>query len=548
MGNEVRIRATVKDEVSGPLGRIRDKFDHLGRSQGFKSLAQGVGMGVGIAAWNGLTVAAGATVGVFGDAISSAIEEQKNIAKLDAALRANVEGWDGNTKAIEAQIRSRERLAFSDDDLRDSLALLVAATNDVGKAQAIQATAMDLARLKGIDLRTASEALIKVEAGQFRALKSLGIELRKGATQTEALAAVQAVASGQAAAYAETLTGKAEAAQIRFNDKMEEAGTHALPLISDALTTVTAGLDALEGQSPQTTEEIIDLVEAVSRFTPAGALLRDEVHKIGGTLKPAERAADRYNRAIGTAASKTSDLGDKAEDAKGDIKDLRDELTKAAEQIIDDYYKPLDEWDAYTDARREIRQAQRVLSSKTANAQEREDARDTVRTASRAVEEAAIQFIKTGKYSKKQFDTIISDLDTQIRTATGREKQHLKELRAELMKLNGLTAYINIVTKIREVGVGATVHGDGRASGGPVLPYKTYTVGEKGPETLVMGQTGGFVIPNGGGAPMGVPAGAGMGGGIHLHFHSVTQPTAAQGQELARTVGPFIRDYLARRG
>jgi hypothetical protein len=40
----------------------------------------------------------------------------------------------------------------------------------------------------------------------------------------------------------------------------------------------------------------------------------------------------------------------------------------------------------------------------------------------------------------------------------------------------------------------------GRAGGGSVLPNSVYTVGEKGPETLVMGARGGTVIPNGGGA------------------------------------------------
>ncbi len=47
-----------------------------------------------------------------------------------------------------------------------------------------------------------------------------------------------------------------------------------------------------------------------------------------------------------------------------------------------------------------------------------------------------------------------------------------------------------------------------RASGGPVLPGGTYTVGERGPETLVMGGAGGMVIP-----------GAGTSGG---HGHGVT--------------------------
>lgn len=38
----------------------------------------------------------------------------------------------------------------------------------------------------------------------------------------------------------------------------------------------------------------------------------------------------------------------------------------------------------------------------------------------------------------------------------------------------------------------------GRASGGPVIPGGVYTVGEQGPETLVMGSRGGYVVPNAG--------------------------------------------------
>lgn len=44
----------------------------------------------------------------------------------------------------------------------------------------------------------------------------------------------------------------------------------------------------------------------------------------------------------------------------------------------------------------------------------------------------------------------------------------------------------------------AAPHLPNRASGGPVLPGGMYTVGENGPETLVMGSNGGMVIPSGG--------------------------------------------------
>jgi len=129
--------------------------------------------------------------------VRSAIDDEASVQRLTSALRANVAGWDGNLDAINKNIEAGMRLGFTDDDLRESLAFLTGATHDIGKAQEIQSTAMDLARFKGIDLKSATEALVKVEAGRFRILASLGIQLKAGATQTEALAAVQAIAAGQ---------------------------------------------------------------------------------------------------------------------------------------------------------------------------------------------------------------------------------------------------------------------------------------------------------------------------------------------------------------
>jgi hypothetical protein len=54
--------------------------------------------------------------------------------------------------------------------------------------------------------------------------------------------------------------------------------------------------------------------------------------------------------------------------------------------------------------------------------------------------------------------------------------------------------------------------GPNLASGGSALPGHTYTVGEEGPETLVMGQRGGMVIPNAGG-------GGGSPGGHQITFN-----------------------------
>lgn len=176
-------------------------------------------------------------VGFLGDAAKAAADEQVNIARLDTSLKANIANWDGNTKAIEDTISKREDLAFSDDELRGSLSTLVGATHDVNKAFAIQQTAMDLARYKNISLEDASNALIKVEGGHYRALQQLGIQISSTATQTEALAAVQKVASGQAAAYADTEAGHMKRLGIAWQDFIETLGGYVL-IIPDVISSL----------------------------------------------------------------------------------------------------------------------------------------------------------------------------------------------------------------------------------------------------------------------------------------------------------------------
>jgi hypothetical protein len=234
--NTLKFRATMDDQVSPKLTGIHGKFDQLGKSKGYRQFTQGLGMGAGIAAFNLIGQAVGKVFDVLGDATRAAIEDQQSQAKLGAALVANVKNFYGNTAAIERVLKARMALGFSDDEQRDSLALLVAATGDVTKALTTQRTAMDLARLKGISLGDASEALVKVEAGQFRILKSLGIELANGATQTEALAAVQAVAAGQAEDYSATTSGAVLAMQVQFNELQEEIGQELLPILLELAT------------------------------------------------------------------------------------------------------------------------------------------------------------------------------------------------------------------------------------------------------------------------------------------------------------------------
>lgn len=292
-------------------------------SQGFKKAFSGAELGKGLVQGLGLAGALGAAnlaasavsgfVDVLKDAVGAALEEEASISKLDAALRANVASWDGNRDAIEKVLQSRMRLGFADDEQRQSLALLVAATHDVNKALEIQRTAMDLARLKGISLQDASEALVKVEGGQFRILKSLGIQLGKNATQQDALNAVQAVANGQAEAFANTTGGKLLRAQIAWNEALEKLGGAILPVVA-------AGAESLAGA-----------LDDLTKFFEENA---DGIELLGDAIQQAFNPLD-INRTMETLLDAMDSAGQSTDELRQHLKDLGFQVEQNAPILSD---------------------------------------------------------------------------------------------------------------------------------------------------------------------------------------------------------------------
>lgn len=228
---------TMQDQLSGPLaaakgnlvatentlGNIGRTADASGAKLGGLSTSLGQVAKAGALAF-GAFQALDIGVDFFAGAIQGAKDEEAGISRLNAALKANAEGWDGNSEAVEKALASRQRLGFADDELRDSLTRIIPATHDLNEALDVQNVAMDLARFKNISLADASQALTRVEAGKFRALADLGIVLKDGATQTDALAAVEKVAAGQAEAFASTTAGAAARVQIAFHNLQEDIG------------------------------------------------------------------------------------------------------------------------------------------------------------------------------------------------------------------------------------------------------------------------------------------------------------------------------------
>jgi hypothetical protein len=261
----------AKDAASGAIKGINKHLGHM------RTSAANAGKAVGGAAVTLGKLAAGAAVAGtlalgagLAYAAKQAAEEEKGIARLDAALRANVASYKGNTDAIDKAIAAGERKAFSDDDQRAALARLATSTKDVNEAIKLNALAMDFARLKGIPLADAANIIGKVHDGNVGILSRYGIAVAKGTSATDALAQIQAAAAGQADAYGKTTAGSYESIQLAIGNVVEDVGAALLPVLSTAAAYFTdnlvPALQAAGAQFGKWMEENKPLIDQLGAF------------------------------------------------------------------------------------------------------------------------------------------------------------------------------------------------------------------------------------------------------------------------------------------
>jgi hypothetical protein len=289
-------------------GFVNSFKESITKSHG--SLGEGIAQGLGFVSILGaahLAEEAIKKVGeVIGEAVNAAKAAEVENAKLDASLAANVKGWDGNTTAIEETIKARERLGFTDSAQKDALALLVVHTHDVTKALDAERVAMDLARLKGIDLGTASTLVGKAFDGNVTALKRLGIELPKGVKGMDALAAITKVAGGQADAFSKTTEGAGQAVAAQWEGVMERLGAAIIPveqglmtLAADGIPTVLNAVDLLT----TAWQNMLDLIDpGGAELRNVNAALRAMAASLGlptDTLVKFKSAQDEANKSVG---------------------------------------------------------------------------------------------------------------------------------------------------------------------------------------------------------------------------------------------------------
>jgi len=246
--------------VGGELGKAvlelttEGKNFTAGLSQAHKD-AEGWGGKVGGIAKAAIFGLAGITVAVGGalaGAAREAAQEETGIFRLAQSVQNAGGNWDELRDSIEKTIHAQEmQTAFSDEEQRDALSLLVALTGDASEGMRRLPVAMDLARGAGIDLTTASRLLGKVTDENVGVLRRYGITVEKGADATDLLDKVTAKFGGQAKTFGTTAAGQYQILQNELSNLTEQIGAAVLPgfvSLAQGALGVVEGLRAFAAQ------------------------------------------------------------------------------------------------------------------------------------------------------------------------------------------------------------------------------------------------------------------------------------------------------------
>jgi hypothetical protein len=187
--------------------------------------------------------ATGAAIAI-GEMTKAAASDRDEQAKLTQTIASATRSTADYTAEVDAAIAAGQDRAFTDSETRDALASLVTATGDVNAATYQLAQAQDIARLAGVDLATAADAIAKADQGQDTQLRKLIPGLEKGTTATDTLANASRMAAGQADLFAASSEGMGIKTKDAFAEMGEQIGSVFLPILDALLPAILPILKA----------------------------------------------------------------------------------------------------------------------------------------------------------------------------------------------------------------------------------------------------------------------------------------------------------------
>jgi len=271
------------------LSSIGERFkDAENKGNGFLGMASSIG---GAAVVGGLT----AFIGLAGESIKIAMDGAQAQSNLETAVRNTGLSFEEVAPSIDRTYNSMANLGFNADDVNAALTKLITSTGSVSVAQAEMGAAADLARFKNITLTDSATILGKVNAGNSRILKQMGIDLDVTAGGAKNVRKAQdALAAAQAHLNAVQNNSKASTDQlVAAQQKVIDAKAK----LQSAISSTSTVLDALKQKTHDAAASFSDTLAGKMENFKAHAINLGK--KLGEKLLPAlTSAADKLAQFI----------------------------------------------------------------------------------------------------------------------------------------------------------------------------------------------------------------------------------------------------------
>lgn len=295
-------------------------------------------------------------VNITGEAIDAAAGQEAATNNLNAALaRAGnlTKETTAELAAYATQLQATSK--FEDDAALSALALLQSLTklDKDGLKQGVSAAA-DFATVLGVDLETATRLVAKAAEGNVEAFKRYGIEIKKGANDSESfkntIEALNNSFGGAAQSQLNTYSGSLVALNNAYSDLLEPIGDIVVknPIVIglfSALKDTINDLNGFIGENNSSFKELVSdgifatiaatkaLAQALSAVTVVSKILVGSIEVLVGSLNFALFGSiNLVLEAINELTGSIPFLGK----AVSDLQSYFSELTKGAGELVTD--------------------------------------------------------------------------------------------------------------------------------------------------------------------------------------------------------------------
>jgi hypothetical protein len=246
----------IKAVADQAVAKFKDVNKELEKMEGASKDAGGSVAGIDKAsrmATAGLLAMGAAFVGFAAIGIKGVIEDEKAFNKLGQTFSNLGINIEANRNLVGELDTAYSKLGFGGDETATALNRLLSTTNDLEKSQELLSVSADLARVKNIDLASASAIVGKASMGGAKAFKEMGIELDttlpRAEAITKAMGQLTDKVGGQAVAYTKTFAGQLVVLREQISAVADTVGAALLPYLKQAVETIANAIDFVKSNA-----------------------------------------------------------------------------------------------------------------------------------------------------------------------------------------------------------------------------------------------------------------------------------------------------------